>query len=140
MLLQRAATGAIPPAGFIPPPWDVLAESWDKQTLPPTETVTLGPAEISLGHDDDEAHNHSIDVLDHSLGWDNENPQRTVKVKKFKIEWRPVTNGQFYEFYTSHGKGKVQFPKSWVELNGEVFVRRLFELSLFVRHALTPCH
>ncbi|KAM5531301.1 hypothetical protein V8D89_015016 [Ganoderma adspersum] len=126
MLLQRAGTGTVPPAGFIPPPWDVLAESWDKQTLPATETVTLGPAEISLGHDDNEAHDHSIDVLDHSLGWDNENPQRTARVEQFKIEWRPVTNGQFYEFYTGHGKGKVQFPKSWVELNGEVFIRTLY--------------
>ncbi|PIL22429.1 hypothetical protein GSI_15117 [Ganoderma sinense ZZ0214-1] len=126
MLLQRAGTGTIPPAGFIPPPWEVLAESWDMQSLPTTETVTLGPAEISLGHDDDEVHDHSTDVLDHSLGWDNENPQRTVQIEKFRIEWRPVTNGQFYEFYAGHGKGKVQFPKSWVELNGEVFIRTLY--------------
>ncbi len=92
--------------------------------MPATGTVTLGPADISLGHNDDEAEDHSTDVLGHSLGWDNEHPQRTVTVEKFMIEWRPVTNGQFHEFYMGHGKGKVQFPKSWVELNGEVFVCR----------------
>lgn len=125
MLLQRAGSGTIPPSGFIPPPWEVLAESWDKQPLPDTETVTLGPAEVTLGHDDDESQDDSTEgVLEHSFGWDNEHPKRTVKVEKFKIEWRPVTNGQFYEFYTGPGKGKVQFPKSWVELNGEVFVSR----------------
>ena len=125
MLLQRAGTGTIPPSGFIPPPWEVLAESWEKQPLPATETVTLGPAEVTLGHDDDESQDDSTEgVLEHAFGWDNENPKRTVKVEKFRIEWRPVTNGQFYEFYTSPGKDKVQFPKSWIELNGEVFVSR----------------
>ena len=124
MLLQRAGTGTIPPAGFIPPPWETLAESWDKRPLPATETVTLGPAQLSVGHDDDEAEDHSADVLSHSLGWDNEHPQRAVSVEKFKIEWRPVTNGQFYEFYTGRGKGEVEFPKSWVELDGEVLVCR----------------
>ncbi|KAI1793340.1 hypothetical protein LXA43DRAFT_1002040 [Ganoderma leucocontextum] len=126
MLLQRAGTGTISPGGFLPPPWEALAESWDKQPLPATETVTLGPAEISLGHDDYERHDDSTDVLGHSFGWDNEHPQRTVNVEKFKIEWRPVTNGQFYEFYMGNGKDKVQFPKSWVELNGEVFIRTLY--------------
>ncbi|EJF63190.1 hypothetical protein DICSQDRAFT_55495 [Dichomitus squalens LYAD-421 SS1] len=127
MLLQRAGTGTIPPSGFIPPPWEVLAESWDKQPLPAAETVTLGPEEISLGHDDDESQDDSTEgVLEHSFGWDNEHPKRTVKVEEFKIEWRPVTNGQFYEFYTGPGKDKVQFPKSWVELDGEVFVRTLY--------------
>ena len=93
--------------------------------MPATETVTLGPAEVTLGHDDDESQDDTTEgVLEHAFGWDNENPKRTVKVEKFRIEWRPVTNGQFYEFYTGPGKDKVQFPKSWIELNGEVFVSR----------------
>ncbi|TFK88710.1 hypothetical protein K466DRAFT_598405 [Polyporus arcularius HHB13444] len=126
MLLQRAGTGTIPPSGFFPPPWKVLAETWDSLPQPQTQTVTLGPAEVVLGHDDNEADDDSTDVLGHSFGWDNEHPERTVHVDKFKIEWRPVTNGQFYEFYMGAGKDKVQFPKSWIEVDGEVFVRTLY--------------
>ncbi|RDX49992.1 hypothetical protein OH76DRAFT_1482793 [Lentinus brumalis] len=126
MLLQRAGTGTIPPSGFFPPPWKVLAETWDSLPQPQTQTVTLGPAEVILGHDDNEADDDSTDVLGHSFGWDNEHPERTVHVDKFKIEWRPVTNGQFYEFYMGAGKDKVQFPKSWIEVDGEIFVRTLY--------------
>ncbi|KAI0631951.1 DUF323 domain-containing protein [Trametes polyzona] len=129
MLLQRAGTGTIPPSGFIPPVWDVLAESWNNQPEPISETVTLGPEEITLGHDDDEADDDSTDVLGHAFGWDNEHPQRKVHVGEFKIEWRPVTNGQFYDFYVNGGgkdMDKVHFPKSWVEIDGEVFVRTLY--------------
>ncbi|KAI0365693.1 DUF323 domain-containing protein [Pilatotrama ljubarskyi] len=129
MLLQRAGTGTIPPVGFVPPVWDVLAESWNAHPEPVNETVTLGPEDITLGHDDDEADDESTDVLGHSFGWDNEHPQRTVHVGEFKIEWRPVTNGQFYDFYYAGGgkdTPKVQFPKSWVEIDGEIFVRTLY--------------
>ncbi|KAI0648157.1 hypothetical protein C8Q79DRAFT_556266 [Trametes meyenii] len=128
MLLQRAGTGTLPPGGFIPPVWDVLAESWNNHPVPASETVTLGPEDITLGHDDDEADDDSTDVLGHSFGWDNEHPQRKVHVGKFKIEWRPITNGEFYDFYNDKGKGlnKVHFPKSWVELDGEVFVRSMY--------------
>lgn len=124
MLLQRAGTGTIPPTGFVAPVWDVLEESWNAHPEPASEAVTLGPAEITLGHDDDEADDDSTDVLGHSFGWDNEHPERKVQVGKFKIEWRPVTNGQFYDFYMREGKDmpKVQFPKSWVEIDGGVFV------------------
>ncbi|KAI8994191.1 DUF323 domain-containing protein [Trametes punicea] len=128
MLLQRAGTGTIPPVGFIPPVWDVLAETWNNHPEPISETVTLGPEEITLGHDDDEADDDSTDVYGHAFGWDNEHPERKVHVGKFKIEWRPITNGQFYEFYVGEGKdsGKVKFPKSWIDINGEIFVRTLY--------------
>ncbi|KAI0826841.1 DUF323 domain-containing protein [Trametes gibbosa] len=129
MLLQRAGTGTIPPSGFVVPVWDALAETWNNHPEPTGETVTLGPEEITLGHDDDEADDDSTDVLGHSFGWDNEHPQRTVRVGRFKIEWRPVTNGQFYDFYYAGGgqkMDKIQFPKSWIELDGQVFVRTLY--------------
>lgn len=122
MLYQRAGTGTIPPSGFVIPPWEVLAESWNNAPQPETQTVTLGDEDLVVGHDDDEADDDSTDVLGHSFGWDNEHPKRTVHVNKFKIEWRPVTNGQFYDFYTGAGAGKVQFPKSWVEIDGDIFV------------------
>ncbi|KAI0661991.1 hypothetical protein C8Q70DRAFT_1051496 [Cubamyces menziesii] len=128
MLLQRAGTGTIPPAGFVPPAWDVFAETWNNHPEPATQTVTLGPEDITLGHNDDEADDDSTDVYRHDFGWDNEHPQRTVHVGKFKIEWRPVTNGQFYDFYMSGGKDmdNIKFPKSWVDIDGEVYVRTLY--------------
>ena len=43
MLIQRAATGMLPPPGFATPPWEALAAQWDAAPLPLTETVQLGP-------------------------------------------------------------------------------------------------
>jgi L-histidine Nalpha-methyltransferase / hercynylcysteine S-oxide synthase len=122
MLLQRAGTGTIPPSGFVPPAWDMLAASWDAAPLPAAQTATLGPETVVLGHDDLEADDESTDVAGHDFGWDNESPRRAVHVGEFSIEWRPVTNGEFYDFYVSGGKEKVKFPASWVEVQGAVQV------------------
>ena len=122
MLLQRAGTGTIPPSGFIPPMWEVLVETWNAAPRPKTATVTLGPETLSIGHYDDEEQDASTDVLGHDFGWDNEHPKREVEVGKFTIEWRPITNGEFHDFYYNGGKDKVKFPASWIENNGEVQV------------------
>jgi hypothetical protein len=123
MLLQRAGTGTIPPPGFSPPSWASLSEIWDSAPKPASSTVTLGPAKVVIGHDDDESEDaNGGDVATHEYGWDNEHPKRMVDVQEFKIEWRPVTNRQFYEFYCDHkGKG-IQLPASWIEIEGEMHV------------------
>ncbi|THH27007.1 hypothetical protein EUX98_g7189 [Antrodiella citrinella] len=126
MLLQRAGTGTIPPSGFAPPMWSILADAWDAAQQPAEATVTLGPTTIELGHDDDEVDDASTDVDGHEFGWDNEHPKRQVDVGEFTIEWRPVTNGEFYNFWKGEGKSKVQFPASWIEVDGEVRVRTLY--------------
>ena len=128
MLLQRAGTGTVPPPGFVVPPWSSLAATWASAPPPKAETVTLGPALVSLGHDDAEAEDNSLDI-DHEFGWDNEHPKRNVQVERFEISWRPVTNMQFYQFYLGEGKDKVQLPKSWVEEDEEIKVD--FRLTLF---------
>lgn len=128
MLLQRAGTGTIPPSGFVPPAWDILAESWDALPQPPAPTVALGPETITMGHDDDEADDDSTDVAGHEFGWDNEHPKRDVHVGEFRIEWRPVTNGEFLEFYINGGKSLVQFPASWVEGDGGIQVSNAISL------------
>lgn len=122
MLLQRAGTGTIPPSGFIRPNWDVLVKSWDAAPEPESPTVQLGPTAVTLGHDDDEADDHLLYTPDHAFGWDNEHPQRQVNVGKFRIDWRPVTNGEFYLFVLAEGKGLVQRPESWVEVGGDLQV------------------
>ena len=127
MLLQRAGTGTIPPPEFTTPPWKSLKSTWDE--LPPlrSPTVTLGPASISLGHDDkehqDEDESVRGELQGHEFGWDNEHPQRKVEVNRFEISWRPVTNGEFHKFYTSGGSEKVDFPASWVQDGGVIKVR-----------------
>jgi formylglycine-generating enzyme required for sulfatase activity len=127
MLLQRAGTGTLPPPGFTPPPWASLASNWDASPQPVSSTVILGPATVSIGHDDFESDDgipeKASHVRDHEFGWDNESPKREVHVEEFQIEWRPVTNGQFYEFYKQQqDKGQLQFPASWVELECEIKV------------------
>ncbi|PCH37229.1 hypothetical protein WOLCODRAFT_20998 [Wolfiporia cocos MD-104 SS10] len=99
--------GAIPPSGFSPPHWPVLA--WDNAAEPKVETITLGPDTVALGHDDNEADDGSPDVAAHDFGWDNEHPRRRVYVPQFKIAMRPVTNGKFYDFFAEEGMGVVEF-------------------------------
>ena len=123
MLLRTIGQGTLPPSGFTPPPWNALADSWDKAPLPTSSTVKLGPETITLGHDDYEKDDDSKDVENHEFGWDNEHPQRKAEVGEFRIEWRPVSNGDFYEFYKAGGSDKVALPKGWCLVDGEVFVR-----------------
>ncbi|KAJ2927919.1 hypothetical protein H1R20_g9182, partial [Candolleomyces eurysporus] len=126
MLIQRAGTGTIPPAGFTVPHWKSLATAWNEAPVPDNDTVVLGPETITLGHDDPEDQDlqHSgDDALNHEYGWDNESPKRVVEVEKFSISWRPVTNGEFYSFFTGEGKGKVERPASWIEEDGVMKVR-----------------
>ncbi|KAG5644779.1 hypothetical protein DXG03_007687 [Asterophora parasitica] len=127
MLLQRAGTGVLPPQGFTVPPWESLAATWSAAPQPQNPTVALGPAEVTLGHDDKEADDMGSVVDGHEFGWDNEQGTREVQVGKFEMEWRPVTNGQFYAFFHGHGKDKLEFPASWVEVEGgEIKARNPF--------------
>ncbi|KAJ7439228.1 DUF323 domain-containing protein [Mycena latifolia] len=130
MLLQRAGSGTLPPPGFSPPSWASLAEKWNSAPEPVSSTVTLGPATVTLGHDDNEAEDEvpgkDTDVAGHEFGWDNEHPKREVHVDEFRIEWRPVTNGQFFKYRAGQPDGKVPLPASWVELDGEMHVRTLY--------------
>ncbi|KAF8158186.1 DUF323 domain-containing protein [Crassisporium funariophilum] len=128
MLLQRAGTGTLPPTGFISPSWSSLAAGWAAAPAPEARTVTLGPATVILGHDDAEAEDDIFPdaIQGHEYGWDNESPKREVHVDKFEIEWRPVTNGEYYQFYIGQGAGKVDLPASWVENDDGILVRTLY--------------
>ena len=127
MLIQRATTGTLPPPGFTTPAWSALSVQWDQFTpLLSSPTTILGPATLILGHDDSEADDHLPELMyivdGHDYGWDNESPQRSVEVAKFKIDWRPVTNREFYSFWKGDGKGMVEMPKSWVDEDGDIKV------------------
>ncbi|THU80951.1 hypothetical protein K435DRAFT_972551 [Dendrothele bispora CBS 962.96] len=127
MLMQRAGSGTLPPPGFAVPEWTSLASYWDSLPVPDESTVTLGPAKVVLGHDDNESEDDvASNVKNHEFGWDNEHPKREVEVAEFRIEWRPVTNGQFYEVYRKDDKSAFTLPASWVEKDGEFQVRTLY--------------
>ena len=125
MLIQRAGTGTRPPSGLTAPPWDILAEQWNRTPSPSSTTLTLGPATLVLGHDDPETDDlvpeHTLDVEAHEFGWDNESPQRKVDVGQFKIDIRPVTNEEFHAYWKAQG-GNVPLPASWIKDGEEVLV------------------
>ena len=129
MLLQRAGApgGTRSPTGFLTPDWEALAAEWSRIPEPASPTVTImGPTTVPLGHDDFEAEDHdpvkTLEIDNFEFGWDNEHPKREVPVDGFKIEWRPVSNGQFYEFWKGDGKGRVKLPASWIEIDGVIQV------------------
>ena len=128
MLLQGAGIpgGTLPPPGFAIPQWELLGGQWAAAEQPAQPTVNLGPATVTIGHDDpealDEEETNKYDLKDVEFGWDNEHPKREVQVDEFRIEWRPVSNGQFYEIYEKGGKDVVKLPASWVEVDGEIQV------------------
>lgn len=131
MLIQRAGTGTLPPPGFHTPDWTALSEQWSHVPPASSTPATLGPATLTLGHDDSEADdqdpllNGIDDVVNRTYGWDNESPARVVEVGAFKAEWRPITNDEYMAFWKS--STDKELPKSWVEEDGEIKVR----LSLF---------
>ena len=139
--MQRAGSGTLPPPGFTMPPWEVLAEQWNSIPLPSSPVVLVGPATLVLGHHDSEAEDGlpgvAENVKDHTFGWDNESPARTVQVGAFKAEWRPVTNKEFETFRNKQAKGVVDFPKSWVDEDGEIKVCFLFRNTTLIW--LTHC-
>ncbi|KAA1478651.1 DUF323-domain-containing protein [Dentipellis sp. KUC8613] len=137
MLIQRAGTGTLPPPGFKPPPFAALAEQWrasaSASSLPShSTTVTLGPADVVLGHDDPELDDLrpelAGDATGRAYGWDNESPARTVAVRPFRIARRPVTNGEYAAWWEAGGRARAP-PPSWVVAGtGEIGVRTLFGL------------
>ena len=91
-----------------------------------SNSVCLGPSRLVVGHDDSEEDDLALEftgsVYGHKFGWDNESPQRIVDVQRFRVTWRPVTNSQFYKFWSSEGKELVKVPASWRLIDGEVSV------------------
>ncbi|KAG6885414.1 hypothetical protein C0993_001930 [Termitomyces sp. T159_Od127] len=130
MLIQRAGTGTLPPPGFTAPAWETFTQQWDVAPAPSTSTVVLGPATVSLGHqdseDDDALPSVAEDVDNHVFGWDNESPERKLQVAAFRAEWRPVTNGEFEAFWRKRGADSSGIPASWVYDNDELKVRTMY--------------
>ncbi|GJE99421.1 hypothetical protein PsYK624_156830 [Phanerochaete sordida] len=140
ILLQSPATR--PPPGFTAPPFAALAQQWAAVPPPTTPCAEIsGP--VVLGHDDQEPADFAdsadapIDA-EHVLGWDNESPARTVDVRRARVEWRPISNAQFYAYWSEH-KGEVDMPKSWVVEDGEVKVKTFYGPQPLAVAGTWPC-
>lgn len=143
----------IAPPAFHVPPFKSLAKQWDGEyahyySLPVQQrSVELEGQEVFVGHWDDEAEDKDgKDVLDHEYGWDNEHPRRSLSFieEKVRMMWRPITNGEFYDFWKERstipkmnghavngcggekGKENITFPASWIRIEGEVHVRTFY--------------
>lgn len=131
MLIQKAdpdSSGTLPPPGIHAPMWDELVKQWDIIPPPAHSTVELGPEMISVGRDDRELDDYiadgGADVKSHEFGWDNENPCRQVEVGRFRVNFRPITVEEFYEFWVGGVDERVSnsLPANWVEDAGEIKV------------------
>ncbi|KAI8093632.1 uncharacterized protein BX664DRAFT_295507 [Halteromyces radiatus] len=68
---------------------------------------------VQLGHDDDESMDGKK-VTSVEFGWDNEHPKRTVPSNSFEIQSRPVTNGEYWQFWKENGEPSL-WPASWIK-------------------------
>lgn len=135
MLIQKAGEddGTRPPPGIPPPDWEALQLQWNrrKELESTQETkLTLGPSNISLGHDDAEADDYKSQTPygeEHEFGWDNEHPKRTVEVKRFTIERKPIGNGEYHQFWSTGDK--AQLPASWIIKDSSVHVRLNYNIT-----------
>lgn len=125
--------GKLSPAPhFTQPDWEVLARQWDIQVAeerrPMRALVTTFPSStITIGHDDHDWEDQSIAYdPQHTFGWDNETPKRTVEVPSFKVSLLPISNGDYLEFYDKSGRPTSLLPGSWIKLDdGSLGVRVL---------------
>lgn len=92
--------------------------------------LNIPDGEVIIGLDDDERTDHEIQLNENKFfGWDNEYPPRSVNVKSFQIQSRPVTNGEFLAFITA--TVNRDYPASWIPLPDR-------ELEFQVRTLLGP--
>jgi len=112
------------------PDWKIMSESEEPpETRSYTKTCpifSVPKGSVSLGHNDDEDSDFS-DTGTAEYGWDNERPERVVPVDNFDIQVRPVTNGEYFEYFLNTKDGTT--PASWQKMDsGTMGVRTVFGL------------
>ncbi|RAL04705.1 DUF323 domain protein [Aspergillus ibericus CBS 121593] len=81
----------------------------------PNEWFSIPEQTLSIGLDDN---GHSVPGA--SFGWDNEKPQRTVTVRAFEAQARPITNGEYARYLQANQLPKK--PESWVLVKPETYL------------------
>lgn len=104
-----------------PPSWfnkNCLQNETASSMLDRASIIVLEGGNVEIGHDDDE---EALQPTASHFGWDNENPKRVVTVLPFKLQSRPVTNGEYWLFWKDTNFDQLLFPASWyLENNHEV--------------------
>ncbi|KAF4549171.1 Histidine-specific methyltransferase-like protein [Elsinoe fawcettii] len=106
MLVQSEKT--LPPPATVKPDFEALAKHAESIAVP-NEWFSIPAQEIDIGIDDPDDNSGR----EHYMGWDNERPRRAVKVGKFEITGRPITNREYAAFLEA--TGNISTPSSWVE-------------------------
>ncbi|PNS18429.1 Ergothioneine biosynthesis protein 1 [Sphaceloma murrayae] len=104
MLVQSEKT--LPPPGTIQPDFEAIARQAERATVA-NEWLEVPAQEISIGLDDPDDNSGP----EHYMGWDNERPRRSVRVARFQIKGRPITNREYAAFLEQ--TGKTGTPASW---------------------------
>lgn len=84
--------------------------------------IAFDGANVEIGHDDFEEMDKSCSTPQHKInfGWDNEHPKRIIAVLPFEIQSRPITNGEYWSFWTESNYDKLLSPASWFIKSNEV--------------------
>lgn len=96
-----------PPLGVEKPDFAAIALEARKNAKPnkwfsvPQQTFTVGLDDADLSR-----------LPAESFGWDNEKPQRVVRVPAFEAQGRPVTNGEYAQYLQANGIH--QTPAAWI--------------------------
>ncbi|PGH11748.1 hypothetical protein AJ80_07009 [Polytolypa hystricis UAMH7299] len=107
MLLQ--SDSLFPPPGVSKPDFEALAQESNRKAVA-NEWFVIPDQELSIGLDDTD-----INLIPaQSFGWDNEKPQRKVKVSSFSAQGRPITNGEYSKYLEANDISAV--PASWVSV------------------------
>ncbi|KAJ5654243.1 Ergothioneine biosynthesis protein 1 [Penicillium lividum] len=105
MLLQSDKT--LPPSGIDTPDFMKMAEKARINSKPnqwfriPMQTVIVGLEDLDK----------SV-VPKESYGWDNEKPQKKVRVHSFEALARPITNGEYAKYLQANRSRSI--PASWL--------------------------
>lgn len=115
MLIQSSRV--LPPPGGPKPDFEKLAHVAAKQRSQ-NEWHRIEESNVVLGLNDPE----NDDGPDRYFGWDIERPSRTVAVKAFEAQSRPISNGEYARFLEATHAASL--PASWVAdgstINGSV--------------------
>jgi len=125
----------------------------NQELPPPAVMATVDGATFPFGINDDEkddfnttktssSSSSSSTTLKSCFGWDNEKPQRMVTVSSFKMQHRPVTNQEYFQFLKSKidtSDYESYVPAAWGEFPDGCFgVKTIFGLIPFSISGLWP--
>lgn len=115
MLLQSDKT--VPPG--VRPDFRALAKVADAQKVT-NQWFVIPASTITVGLDDPENNNPPTRFF----GWDNEKPQRSVRVPAFKARGRGITNAEYATYLRVNRKSG--HPASWIVTESEISVRTVY--------------